>query len=281
MTPRWIWAEDYEAMSLAGAERAFSAIRRRLRERRPMLLGLATGNTMLRFYECLATVLNQSELDLSCLRTVNLDEYVGADGRWIPEGHPLSYRGYMQKHFFGRLDPRLKMDRGNIHFPDPERPAAIDEWIRDVGGLDFQLLGIGFNGHIGFNEPMGEATISAEAFAKLPSRVVGLEALTIETNARLTAGGDRSGVPRRAATLGMGTILAAREIVLLACFPQQRDPLRRVWGGRVTPELPASYLTGHADATIICADDQVRLRDEVQASQVARDSLAATGREAP
>jgi glucosamine-6-phosphate deaminase len=149
-----------------------------------------------------------------------------------------------------------------------------------MGGLDFQLLGIGFNGHIGFNEPMDEATISAEAFAKLPSRIVDLEAMTIETNARLTAGGDASAVPRRAVTLGMETILAAKEIVLLACFPQQRGPLRRLWEGRVTHDLPASYLIGHANATIICADDQVRLRDEVQASRGARNSLVARGREA-
>ncbi|MBI5686262.1 MAG: glucosamine-6-phosphate deaminase [Verrucomicrobia bacterium] len=248
-------------MSRLAAERTFAVIERRLRGNRPMLLGLATGNTMLSLYAQLAEMLNQRRLDLSRLHTVNLDEYVGADGHWIPAGHPLSYRGYVQKNFFSRLDTKLGMNREHVHFPDPARPAALDEWIRSMGGLEFQLLGIGFNGHIAFNEPMPESVISAEAFAALPSRVVGLTELTIDTNARLTAGGDHSKVPRQAVTLGMAQILAAKKILLLACFPQQRQPLRELRQGRVTPELPGSYLNNHPNATIIYADDPVRLED--------------------
>lgn len=261
MALNWIRVENYEAMSRLAAERAFAAIERGVSRQRPMLLGLATGNTMLSLYARLAEMLNQRRLDLSQLHTVNLDEYVGQDGQWISANHPLSYRGYVQKNFFSRLDPKLGMNREHIHFPDPTRPAALDEWIRRMGGLDFQLLGIGFNGHIAFNEPMPEAAISVETFAALPSRVVGLTELTIDTNARLTADGDHSKVPRRAVTLGMAPILAAREIVLLACFPQQRQPLRKLRQGRVTPELPGSYLINHPNTTIIYADDPVRLED--------------------
>ena len=261
MALNWIRVENYEAMSSLAAERTFAAIEQRLRESRPMLLGLATGNTMLSLYERLAGTLNRRSFDLSRLHTINLDEYVGADGQWIPADHPLSYRGYVQKNFFSRLDPKLGMNPEQIHFPDPTRPAALDEWIRSMGGLDFQLLGIGFNGHIGFNEPMPEAAISVEAFATLPSRVVGLTELTIDTNARLTADGDHSKVPRQAVTLGMEAILAAKEIVLLACFPQQRQPLRKLRQGCVTPELPGSYLINHPNTTIIYADDQVGLEE--------------------
>ena len=261
MALNWVRVENYETMSRLAAERAFAAIEHRLRENHPMLLGLATGNTMLSLYKRLAGMLNGRGFDLSQLHTVNLDEYVGANGQWVSADHPLSYRGYVQKNFFSRLDLKLGMNRDHIHFPEPARPAAMDEWIRSMGGLDFQLLGIGFNGHIGFNEPMPEAAISAEAFAALPSRVVGLTELTIDTNARLTAAGDHSKVPRQAVTLGMEAILAAKEIVLLACFPQQRQPLRRLRQGRVTPELPGSYLINHPNATIIYADDQVGMEE--------------------
>lgn len=248
-------------MSGVGAARTFAAIERRLRARRPMLLGLATGNTMLSFYERLAGMLNHRGPDLSQLHTVNLDEYVGVDGKWIPADHPLSYRAYMRKNFFSRLDPKLGLNSDHLHFPDPTRPAALDEWIDGQGGLDFQLLGIGFNGHIAFNEPVSEAEMSAEAFAALPSRVVGLTELTIDTNARLTAGGDHSQVPRQAVTLGMAQILAAKEIVLLACFPQQGPVLRQLRQGRVTTELPGSHLIDHPNTTIVYAADQVGLEE--------------------
>ena len=250
-------------MSNLAAKRVFAAIERTLHGNQPMLLGLATGNTMLSLYAQLAEMLNHRGLDLSRLHTVNLDEYVGADGQWIPADHPLSYRGYVQENFIRRLDPRLGMKREHINFPDPARPAAMDDWVSHMGGIHFQLLGIGFNGHIGFNEPMAETSVSTEAFAAIPSRVVDLTELTIDTNARLTAGGDHSKVPRQAVTLGMGSILAAREILLLACFSQQKQPLLKLREGRVTPELPGSYLLVHPNTTILYADDPVRLGKEV------------------
>ena len=118
---------------------------------------------------------------------------------------------------------------------------------------------IGFNGHIAFNEPIAESVISVEDFAALPTRTVDLAELTIETNARLTAGGDRSQVPRQAVSMGMRPILAAREILLLACFPEQQEPLSRIRHGRATPEIPASYLLDHPQSTIIYTGDQICL----------------------
>jgi glucosamine-6-phosphate deaminase len=257
----WIRADDYEAMSRLAAARMAGAIDRRLAQKCPMLLGLATGNTMLRVYERLAGLLNERGDDLALLHTVNLDEYVGADGRWVPADHPLSYHTYMQTNLFGRLDPKLGMRAEQIHFPDPQRPGQSDDMLARMGRLDFQLLGIGFNGHIAFNEPIPAAEIGVEAFAAQPTRVVDLSDLTIATNARLTAGGDRTQVPRQAVTLGMKPILNAREILLLACFPEQVEPLNRMRRGRPTPELPASYLLDHPHATIIYAGDRVCLEE--------------------
>lgn len=261
MSLQWLRVDDYEAMSAAGAARIAASLEPGLRAGRPVLLGLATGNTMLVLYQRLAELLNRRGLSLAQLHTFNLDEYVGADGRWVPADHPLSYHAYMEQNFFARLDPKLGMKREHIHFPDPERPGDVDDMIRRMGGLDLQLLGIGFNGHIAFNEPMSEAEIGVEAFAALPTRVIDLTELTIETNARLTAGGDRTKVPRQAVTLGMKPILDAREILLLACFAEQQEPLSKMLSGRPTPELPASYLLNHPHSTIIYTGDTICLEE--------------------
>ena len=141
------------------------------------------------------------------------------------------------------------------------RPAEFDALIERLGGLDLQLLGIGFNGHIAFNEPMSESQISPAAFAALPTRVIDLTELTIETNARLTAGGDRTQVPRQAVTMGMKPLLAARAILLLACFAEQQEPLGKILHGRPTPELPASYLLDHAQSTILYTGDCIQLEE--------------------
>ena len=257
----WIRTADYDAMSELAAARIAAAVQRRLAEGRSMLLGLATGNTMLTLYRRLAEILNDHQADLAQLHTFNLDEYVGADGCWVPVDHPLSYRAYMDENLFRRFDRQRRMNPDHIHFPDPVDAAGFDRQIEQLGGLDLQLLGIGFNGHIAFNEPISEREISAAAFAGLPTRVVDLKELTIETNARLTAGGDRTRVPRQAVSMGMRPILAAREILLLACFAEQCEPLERIRRGRPTPELPASFLLDHPRAAIIYAGDKVRLEE--------------------
>lgn len=261
MTLQWVRVDDYPAMCREAAGRMAAVIERAARAGRSTLLGLATGNTMIGVYEQLAARLNESGCDLSRLHTFNLDEYVGNDGRQVPGDHPLSYRAYMQRQFFDLLDPKLGMNPEHVHFPDPENPQAYDHSIDRMGGLDFQLLGLGFNGHIAFNEPMPETDISAEAFAELPTRVIDLNELTIDTNARLTAGGDRNQVPRRAVTMGMKPLLAAREVLLLACFPEQKKPLERIRQGTITPSLPGSYLLGHRNATILYAQDLVNLEE--------------------
>jgi glucosamine-6-phosphate deaminase len=256
----WRGVENYDQMSEWGADAIFQAMASRLAEGKRFNLGLATGNTMIGLYRLLAEKLNRERIDLRHLHTYNLDEYVGPDGRSVPADHPLSYRGYMHQNLFSALDAALGFAESQAHFPDPVDPAAFDRELEAAGGLDFQLLGIGFNGHIAFNEPIPESEISAADFAALPSRTVALKELTIQTNSRLTAGDDDALVPRQAATMGMRQILAAKEILLLACFPEQVTPLGQMLADlRPTPELPASYLVDHPDATIVYTRDVISL----------------------
>lgn len=255
----WQSTTDYAEMSGLAADRVYRAVADGCSGGRRFNLGLATGNTMIGLYRHLADQLNRMPVDLTNLHTYNLDEYVGPDGRVIPARHPLSYHSYMKTHFFDALDPALGFAHAHCHFPDAVCPDAFDDELTRGGGLDFQLLGIGFNGHIAFNEPMSSTEISQSEFGDLPTRVVSLEELTIQTNSRLTAGNDEALVPHHAVTMGMKQILAAREILLLACFPEQAAPLARMLGGEITPELPASYLLRHPDATLLYTADTVDL----------------------
>ena len=245
-------------MSRMTAQRMFDVISEGLSRRRSVAVGLATGNTMLRVYDLLAEKLNKAGLGLSGLLTFNLDEYVDNAGGNVAPGHPLSYRTYMTGNFFDKVDARLGFKRENMFFPDSGNPAAYDAQILAAGGLDFQLLGIGFNGHIAFNEPISAGDISAEEYAALPSRVIQLTERTIRTNADLTAGGDLKLVPHRAVTMGMKPILQAKEIMLLACFKEQAAPLAKIKAGKITPETPASFLLNHPCVQVIYTADTIK-----------------------
>ena len=254
---KWTPVDNYDAMSEYGAEIIFQEVAAVCREKRPFNLGLATGNTMLTLYRLLAEKLNAAKCDLSLLQTWNLDEYAN-DGVAVPETHPLSYRRYMKENFFNRIDPSLGFTDKQYHFPDPVDPAGFDNALAVAGNLDLQLLGIGFNGHIAFNEPMSPDEISKEKFAELPTRLIALKEMTIATNKRLTAGGEDI-VPRQAATMGMKQILQAKKMLLLACFPEQEVPLSAIRDGKIGPDLPASYLAEAADSEIVWTKDVIDL----------------------
>ena len=248
-------------MSAIGASILFEEAMRKIANGARFNLGLATGNTMIELYAQLAAKFNASRADLSLLSTWNLDEY-SLDGKSaVPHDHPLSYWKYMHEMLFSKFDPALGFREENAHFPDPASPETYDPAIAASGGLDFQLLGIGFNGHIAFNEPMREDEISVEAFAALPTRVLPLSKETIVQNTALTAEGDSSLVPRFAATMGMAPILAAKKCLLLACFAEQTAPLKAIIerGGEPTPFLPASYLWRHPDFQLIYTTDKIEL----------------------
>lgn len=251
---------DYAAMSSVGASIIFGDAMKRLANGERYNLGLATGNTMIALYSELAEKFNAAKADLSLLSTWNLDEYASDAHTPVPHDHPLSYWKYMHETFFAKLDPARGFREENAHFPDPSDPAAYDPAIAAAGGLDLQLLGIGFNGHIAFNEPMPEGEISVAAFGALPTRVLPLSRETIDQNTRLTAGGDESLMPRYAATMGMAPILAAKKCLLLACFAEQEAPLKAIFArGAPTPFLPASYLWDHPDYRLVYTADKIRL----------------------
>lgn len=249
---------DYAQMSRYGAEKIFRAAKAKLSRGESFNLGLATGNTMIELYSLLAGMFHQARTDLRKLRTFNLDEYVSG-GKEVPEDHPLSYRRYMKEKLFSKFDPALGFPPEQAFFPPADRSECYDAMIEAFGGLDFQLLGIGFNGHIAFNEPIRADRISVREFGMLPSRVIDLEPMTIAANARLTAGNDYALMPTQAVTMGMKPILEARQILLLACFPEQAAPLRKVRSGVISPETPASYLNGTADCEIAYTGDCIRL----------------------
>ena len=251
---------DYAAMSEVGASVIFADTMRKLAKGERYNLGLATGNTMITLYTLLADKFNRAKADLSLLSTWNLDEYAIDDHTPVGHDHPLSYWKYMHEMFFSTLDPALGFREENAHFPDPAAPDAYDPAIAAAGGLDLQLLGIGFNGHIAFNEPMKEDEISVEAFGALPTRVLPLSKETIVQNTRLTAGGDEKLMPRFAATMGMAPILAAKKCLLLACFAEQIAPLKAILAkGVPTPFLPASYLWRHPDYRLVYTTDKIAL----------------------
>ena len=251
---------DFQTMSRIGADIIYDAVVSALSQGKHFNLGLATGLTMIELYRILAEKFNKNKIDLSRLQTWNLDEYASDEHHAVPHDHPLSYWKYMHEKLFSHFEAERNFKEEQAHFPDPADPAKFDRELAAAGGLDLQLLGIGFNGHIAFNEPEKESDISVEAYGELPTRVLPLTQETIDQNTALTAGGDSSLMPRYAATTGMKPILASKKELLLACFTQQEAPLRTmISGNRATPELPASYLLKHPDFTLIYTADKINL----------------------
>jgi len=255
---KFLKTANYAEMSLAGAVIIHEAVVAKLSQGEPFRLGLATGNTMIELYRILAEMFNDEKLDLSLLSTWNLDEYSVNENTAVPHNHPLSYWRYMHENFFSLLSPSLGFQEGNAHFPNPAAPAAYDTALEAVGGLDLQLLGIGFNGHIAFNEP--EPDCAPAAFALRPTRALRLTQETIAQNTAVTANGDETLVPHFAATMGMKLILSSRRALLLACFREQQKPLRQMLAMQApSPALPASYLLNHRDCRLIWTADKIDL----------------------
>lgn len=229
-------AKDYEGMS----RRAANIIAAHVVVDPACVLGLATGSTPVGAYQELSRRCAQGDLSFSRVHTVNLDEYVG-----LGSEHPQSYRYFMRKNLFGQID----IPPANTHLPDGLAPDAeaecsrYDRLIRELGGIDLQLLGIGHNGHIGFNEP-------DQAFT-LGTHQVRLTQSTIEANARFFA--TEAEVPRAAYTMGIKTIMQARAILVVVSGAEKADIAYRAFLGPVTPQVPASILQLHPHVTL-CGD---------------------------
>lgn len=213
-----------------------------IRQKPDCKLGLATGGTPVPMYKKLIEANKAGEVDFSRVRTVNLDEYCG-----IPEDHPQSYRYFMNHNLFDHVN----IDKANTYVAKGQgdaaaNAAALEEKVREGGVADLQLLGIGNNGHIAFNEA-GDV-LTAEA------HIEQLTESTINANARFFA--SREEVPTTAITMGMADILAAKKIVLMANGPAKADAIRGLIGdGRITTQNPSTLLKLHPDVVVVIEEE--------------------------
>ncbi|WP_270261299.1 glucosamine-6-phosphate deaminase, partial [Dorea amylophila] len=227
-------AKDYKDMS----RKAANIISAQVIMKPNCVLGLATGSTPIGTYDQLVEWYNKGDLDFSEVTTVNLDEYKG-----LPRTNDQSYYYFMHQHLFDRVN--IDPERTNVPNgmePDAEKECGrYEELIRSLGGVDLQLLGLGHNGHIGFNEP-------GEAFEK-ETHCVDLTESTIEANKRFFASADD--VPKQAYTMGIKTIMQAKKILIVVNGENKADIVERAFFGPVTPEVPASILQLHNDVTLV------------------------------
>lgn len=233
--------KDAQAVSTAAA----TLIAARVIGQPDCVLGLATGSTPLATYRRLIELYRSGVVDFSRVTTFNLDEYRG-----LESAHPQSYHHFMQENLFRHVN----VDRERIHIPSGNGDEdavcrTYEEQLAQAGGIDLQLLGIGRNGHIAFNEP-------ADHFPAA-THIVELTASTIEANRRFFDSAEA--VPRRAVTMGVGTILRARAILLLAAGADKADAIHAMVHGEITPRCPASALRLHPN-TVVLLDEAAAAR---------------------
>ena len=222
-----IIAKDYEELS----RQAAALIAAQVIQKPACVLGLATGSSPIGTYQKLIKWHKSGLVDFSAVSTANLDEYEGLSGE-----HPQSYAYFMRENLFDHVN--IRPEATNIPGADYD---SYDTLVDSMGGIDLQLLGIGHNGHIGFNEP-------ADSFSVLTHREE-LTATTIEANARFFA--DDEAQPNSAFTMGIGTIMKARKIVLVANGSGKAEIIKAMVQGPVTPQVPASVLQLHPDVTVV------------------------------
>ncbi|AIQ65254.1 glucosamine-6-phosphate deaminase [Paenibacillus stellifer] len=206
------------------------------------VLGLATGSSPISVYEELISMHRRGLVSFSKASSFNLDEYVG-----LPADHPESYRSFMNRNLFDHID----IDLARTHIPNGNAPdlaaecRAYDAMLEEQGPVDLQILGIGGNGHIGFNEP--------GAGLEGGTHVVGLLPETRQANSRFFPSIDE--VPRQAVTMGIGTILKARQILLLARGAEKAEAIRKAVRGPITTECPASLLQTHPNVVVLLDEE--------------------------
>ncbi|MDD6204601.1 MAG: glucosamine-6-phosphate deaminase [Firmicutes bacterium] len=235
---KFITVDTYAKMS----RRAANIISAQVILKPDSVLGLATGSTPLGTYKQLIDWNEKGDIDFSQAVTVNLDEYVALDS-----SNNQSYRFFMNKNFFEHIN----INMNNTFVPNgcaadlEEECKRYDENISRLGGIDLQLLGIGHDGHIGFNEP--------DKYFVKNTHIVDLHESTVKANSRFFSSEDE--VPKRAITMGMVSIMQAKKILLIASGKAKRDILEKAFFGPITPEIPASILQLHPDITVIYSED--------------------------
>lgn len=231
---KFVCGKDYAEMSAKAAE----IIAAQVKEKPDCVLGLATGSSPVGTYKKLIEWYEKGELDFSKVSSVNLDEYRGLSG-----DNDQSYRYFMNTNLFDHIN----IDKARTNVPNGLEPDAekackdYDAIIEASGGIDLQLLGLGHNGHIGFNEP-------ADIFVKT-TQCVDLQESTIEANKRFFASIDD--VPRQAYTMGIQSIMMAKKVVVVVAGADKADIVAKAFTGPVTPQVPASILQMHQDVTIV------------------------------
>lgn len=227
-------AKDYDEMS----RKAANIIAAQMTLKPDSVLGLATGSTPIGTYRELIAKYSQGDIDFSRIKTANLDEYRG-----LPRENDQSYYYFMYENLFRHVN----IDMANTNIPNGMEPdsdaecARYEKVIESLGGVDLQLLGLGHNGHIGFNEP-------ADHFARM-TNCVNLQASTIEANKRFFESADQ--VPKQAYTMGIGTIMRAKSVLLIVSGADKAEILAKVIAGPVTPQVPASILQFHPNAVVV------------------------------
>lgn len=235
---RFITVKDYDELS----RKAANIIAAQVVAKPDCVLGLATGSSPVGTYKKLAEYCKSGDVDFSAVTSVNLDEYVG-----LSVENDQSYRYFMNDNLFNHININLE----NTHVPNgcaddlAKEGEEYDNFIKSIGGIDLQLLGIGLDGHIGFNEP-------DSTFVK-PTHEVVLDPSTIEANARFFNSEDD--VPRKAITMGMGSIMSAKKVLLIANGKSKKEILEKSFFGPITPMVPASILQLHSDVTVIFSEN--------------------------
>lgn len=239
---RFIVTKDYNDMS----RKAANIISAQIITKPNCVLGLATGSTPVGTYKQLVEWYNKDDLDFSEVSTVNLDEYKGLD-----HDNDQSYYYFMMNNLFKHVNIDLsKTHVPNGTEPDPEKACAdYEKIVNEYGGADLQLLGLGHNGHIGFNEP-------ADDFPKV-THCVDLTESTIKANARFFE--KIEDVPTQAYTMGIGTIFKAKRILLIASGKDKAEIVKKAFCGPIDPRVPASILQLHPDVTIVLDEDAASL----------------------
>ena len=235
-------AQDYQSMS----RKAANILSAHVILKPDSVLGLATSSTPIGMYKQLIEWYNKGDIDFSQVHTVNLDEYLG-----LAPTHDQSYRYFMQANLFDHVNvPPENTNVPNGLAPDPEAECArYNQVIADLGGIDVQVLGMGHNGHIGFNEP-------EESF-ELETHVVDLTDNTIDANARFFASRDE--VPRQAVTMGIKSIMQARHILVVVSGKDKAEIVKRAFFGPVTPKVPASILQMHPHVSLVADEAALSL----------------------
>lgn len=237
-----IVVNNYEELSKVAAKE-FSKV---IKEKENAVLGLATGGSPVGMYKELIRMYEQKELNFSKITTVNLDEYIGLN----PE-HNQSYRYFMNNNLFNHIN----IDKSNTFVPNglaedlEAQCKEYDQKISELGGIDIQLLGVGNNGHIAFNEPNNELSSG--------THIISLTDNTIEANARFFDNIDD--VPRKAITMGVGGIMKAKKIILIASGESKAEAIKGIFSGKITTANPATMLQMHRDVTVIVDEAAAKL----------------------